>query len=146
MIRGWVDLSALGIAKEVIQGIEGPLSVIGAVLANISPMADRVVDGTISTGLLRSVVGRMGRVGRVVTVARCRAGMHLGSMMVIVTSGTCKMLQVSNYCFLRQTRDGGETPIGIALRTFAALAVSRTLASVVLFRRAQEHRVVGVSL
>jgi hypothetical protein len=56
-IRRGINLSALGITEKLIQGIEVALSVIiGSMLTNISSVADRIINGTVRSWLLRSVV------------------------------------------------------------------------------------------
>lgn len=100
-IGSWVDLSALGVAKELVQGIVISLSVVvGCMLADVTSMADWIVNWTVGSWLLGSVVAIM---GGVVAVTGGRAGVHLGTVMIIVASGgSCKVLQVSNHYFLRQ--------------------------------------------
>lgn len=72
--------------------------------------------------------------------------MHLGAV-VIITAGSCKVLQVSNYYFLCQMWVCRGTTIDVALHTFASLPVSGSLAWVsVLFWRTKKDRVVGVCL
>lgn len=64
-VRRGINLSALGITKELIQGIVVALSgVIGSVLTNVSSVADGVVNGTVRSWLLRSVVRIVGGVVR----------------------------------------------------------------------------------
>jgi hypothetical protein len=60
LVGGSINTVAFEIAKEIVQGIIVTLSgIIGCVLANITSMADRVVDGAVSL-LLRSVVAGVG--------------------------------------------------------------------------------------
>jgi hypothetical protein len=116
-VRSRVDLTTLGITKELVQGIVISLSVVvGCMLADVTSMADWIVNWTVGSWLLRSVVAVM---GGVVAVTGGRAGMHLGTMMIIVTSGG----------------------------SFTTLPVSRALTWVtVLLRGAKENRVVGMCL
>jgi hypothetical protein len=60
LVGGSIDTVALEITKEIVQGIVITLSGIeSSVLANVTSMADRVVDGAVSL-LLRSVVAGVG--------------------------------------------------------------------------------------
>jgi hypothetical protein len=125
-IGSWVDLSALGVDKELVQGIVISLSVVvGCMLADVTSMADWIVNWTVGSWLLGCVVAIM---GGVVAVTGGRAGMHLGTVMIIVASGgSCKVLQVSNH--------------------FTTLPVSRALTCMtMLLGGAKENRVVGMGL
>jgi hypothetical protein len=60
LVGGSIDTVALEITKEIVQGIVVTLSGIeSSVLANVTSMAHRVVDGAVSL-LLRSVVAGVG--------------------------------------------------------------------------------------
>lgn len=118
-----VDLTALGVTEKLVQGIVISLSVvISCMLADVTSVADGIVNWTVGSGLLRSIIAI---VGGVVAVTG-RAGMHLGTMVIIVASGGS---------------------IDVALHTFTTLPVSRALTCMtVLFRGAKENGVVGVCL
>lgn len=108
-IRGRVDLTTFRITEEVVQSIVAALSiVIRSMLAEITAMAHWVIDWTIGGRLL----------WRVITVVVCMVGIaiirrsvHLSGMIVIARGGSCKILQVSNYCFSGQMWVCGETTI-----------------------------------
>jgi hypothetical protein len=60
LVGGSINTITLEITKEIVQGIVVTLSGIeSSVLANVTSMADRVVDGAVSL-LLRSVVAGVG--------------------------------------------------------------------------------------
>lgn len=112
-------MTALGITKELVQGIVVSLSVVvGGMLANVTSVADGIVDWTVGSWLLRSVIAIVS--GVVTAVVGCGAGMHLGTMMgVVVTSGG----------------------------SFTTLPVSRALTTMpMLFWGSKEDRVVGMGL
>jgi hypothetical protein len=122
-IRAGVNLTTLGITKELVQGVVSALaSVIGRVL-KITAMADWVVDWGVRGLLLRGVVTVVSGVMGAITGS---SGMHLG-VMVVVAAGSCKVLQVSNH--------------------FASLPITGSLAWMsMLLWRAKKDGVVGVCL
>ena len=101
-IRRRVNLTALCITEEVVQGIVTALSVVvRGMLAEITAMAHRVIDWTIRGWLLRCVIAVVTGVVRIAIISR-RARVHLGAMAIIVRASSCKVLQVSNYCVKSQ--------------------------------------------
>lgn len=70
-------------------------------LTNIGSVPDGIVDRTVGGRRLRSIVSSVRRV--MTAISGCCAGMHLRSMVIVVAAVCCKILQVSNYYFLRQT-------------------------------------------
>ena len=91
-------MSALGVTEEVVQGLVAALSaIVGSVVSQVTAVADIVVDGAVRRGLLGSVVSV---VAWVLGVAILRlTGMHLGTMIIVTSCGSCKVLQVSNDYF-----------------------------------------------
>jgi hypothetical protein len=112
-------LSALSIAKEVIQGLVTAFSAVECrMLAEIPAVLYWIVDWTIGGGLLGSIVARVGLRVTIVLLAR----VHLGTVIIIACSGCCKILQVSDHCsFVR--RDWGTTST-VALHTFSTLTIT----------------------
>jgi hypothetical protein len=81
-IGGWIDLTALGITKEIVQSIISALSVVECcVLSNISPVT--VVYRAVGRSLLRSIVTGVVRVR--MAVSGSGTWVH-GSGMIIVTT------------------------------------------------------------
>jgi hypothetical protein len=99
VIRGWINATALGISKEVVQGIIAALSVvISCVLTKIASVADRIIDRTVRARLLRGVVTLVCIVMRVAVIwTGTGTGVHLSRMIIIASGGSCKILQVSDY-------------------------------------------------
>jgi hypothetical protein len=86
-----VDLSALGIAKKVIQSIITALSAVEcSVLAEIAGVLHWIVDGTVGRWLLRSIVSIVAILLRVAIV--WLTGVHLGAMIVVACCSSCKIL------------------------------------------------------
>lgn len=100
-IRGWINLTTLGIAKEVIQNVKSPFPrvVRGMVTQVCCMLVDRIVHGTIALWLLGLIVAVMAAVVvRLPIVSVCLV--HLGVGMIIITRGaSCKIPQVSNYLY-----------------------------------------------
>ena len=97
-IRCWVYLTALGITKEVIQGVQAALSgIVRRMLVQVTGVADRIIDWAIGRWLLWSIVAVVS-VMRWVTIISLRSRMHLSPMIIVACCSSCKILQVSNHC------------------------------------------------
>lgn len=102
MVRSRIDLTTLGIPEELVQGVVISLAgIIGGMLANISSVTDGVVNRSVRRRLLRGIVAIVCRMVWVV-VRRSRGRVHL-STVIIIRSGSCKMMQISDHCSLGQT-------------------------------------------
>lgn len=99
-IRSWINIASLGITKELVQCIVASLSIIiGSMLSKVSPMADRVIDWSVGWLLLRSIVSIVSIVVGA-SIVGSRAWVDLSVVVVITSTVSCKILQVSNYYFL----------------------------------------------
>jgi hypothetical protein len=107
-VGGRIDLTALCITEEVVQGIVStPPVVEGSVLASVSPVA--VVYRAVGGSLLWRVVAVVVRV----RMAVCSRGawVHGSGMIVITRVSSCEMLQVSNYYSLVRGWYVGSQPL-----------------------------------
>lgn len=99
VVRRGIDPVALEITKEIVQGIIVALSgVEGRVLADLASVADRIVDRTVRRWLLWRIVAVVSWVVGA-GIASGGARMHLGTMIIVASGISCKVLQVSNHCF-----------------------------------------------
>jgi hypothetical protein len=97
-IRGRVDLTALHITKEVVQHVIATLSVVvSCMVSEITSLVNRVIHGTVRTGLLRGVIATVSIVvgGSIVGWG---TWVHLAGMIIVAGGRSCKILQVSNHC------------------------------------------------
>lgn len=94
LVRGGVDLPALGVTEEVVQGLVTALSaIVGGVVSQVTAVADIIVDRTVRRGLLRSVISV---VACVLGMAILRlSGMHLGTMIIVTSCGSFAALSVA---------------------------------------------------
>lgn len=103
-------MSAFGIAEEVVQSIVSALSAVEcSMLTKVAAVIYWVVDWTVRRRVLL-----LGSIVSVVIMLRMAvmglAGVHLRGMIVIASSISCKMLQVSyHYSFVR--RMNGAQPV-----------------------------------
>jgi hypothetical protein len=94
-------------------------------LSKVSPMADRVIDWSVGWLLLRSIVSIVSIVVGA-SIVSSRAWMDLSVVVVVTSTVSCKILQVSNY--------------------FATLSVPRVLTTAMLLRGSEKDGVVCVGL
>lgn len=92
-----VDLPALGITKEVIQGVIALSIIITPVLAKVGSVVDGIVHWAIRAGLLRLVVAGGRVVVGILVATWCTAVVHVAGGVVVTCGGRCKVLQVSNH-------------------------------------------------
>jgi hypothetical protein len=97
-VRCRVDLSALCIAKEVVQRVIALPIVVVRALPKIIAIVDRIVDRAVRVGLLRGIIA-IGGMGMRISITSRWARMHLARVIVIARSSSCKVLQVSNHYF-----------------------------------------------
>lgn len=88
-------------------------------------MADRVIDRPVGWLLLRSIVAIVSIVVGA-SIVGSGAWMNLSTVVIVTSSVSCKILQVSDY--------------------FPTLSVPRVMTTSMLFWRSKENRVVGVGL
>ncbi len=85
---------ALGITKEIIQGVKSTLAVVITVMLTYISAAHLVVNRSIRGRLLRMVIGAMACM--ILSIIGSRVVMHLAIVVIVAASIGCKVLQVSD--------------------------------------------------